>query len=174
MVSIDLRKDAIDVQKMLKKAVRKYVMKHLGERAAKKYPPVTRIDLTFSLGDSESIPWLNLNIDTKPGSEPDGDPTHPDFAALFRTGWLPAAIAVCHEKEVKVIGTEGKAILCDDAKLTETIGKFLVECLLAARKEGLFADLPKNQRCELGVEDPTTGEFGWPAYENRGKKNLVT
>ena len=56
----------------------------------------------------------------------------------------------------------------------ETIGKFLVDSLLEARANGVFADLPKADRCELGVEDPTTGAFGWPVYEDRGKKNLVT
>jgi hypothetical protein len=25
----------------------------------------------------------------------------------------------------------------------------------------------------LGVEDPTTGEFGWPIYKDRGKDNLA-
>jgi hypothetical protein len=54
-----------------------------------------------------------------------------------------------------------------------TIGKFLVDMLLAARDKGVFTDLPKADRCQLGVEDPTTGEFGWPAYEERGKTNLV-
>ena len=38
---------------------------------------------------------------------------------------------------------------------------------------GIFVKLPKAQRCELGVEDPTTGEFGWPSYDDRGKENLV-
>ena len=60
------------------------------------------------------------------------------------------------------------------AGLTETIGKFLVDLLREARTSGVFASLPKADRCELGVEDPTTGEFGWPAYAARGKKNLVT
>jgi hypothetical protein len=45
--------------------------------------------------------------------------------------------------------------------------------LPAAREKGVFAGLPKADRCELGVEDPTTGAFGWPAYDDRGKKNLL-
>ena len=45
--------------------------------------------------------------------------------------------------------------------------------LLEAREKGVFNDLPRADRCELGVEDPTTGEFGWPRYEDRGKKNLA-
>lgn len=165
MATIDLRKDAADVQGMLANAVRSY--------SAKKHLPVSRIDLIFSLGDSESTPWVHLHFDTKPGSEPDGDPTHPDFAKLTREAWLPAVQAVCEEKTVSVVNQDGKSRKCDGGTLTETIGQFLVDMLLEARDKGVFTELPKADSCELGVEDPTTGEFGWPAYEERGKKNLV-
>lgn len=173
MTTIDLRKDAADVQAMLGEAARNYTAKHNAAATAKKHRPVSRIDLIFSLGDSESTPWVHLHFDTKPGGEPDGDPTHPDFAKLTREGWLPAVQVVCEEETVSVVQRDGKSRNCDDAALTETIGKFLVDMLLEARDKGVFAELPKADRCELGVEDPTTGEFGWPAYDERGKKNLV-
>jgi hypothetical protein len=158
---------------MLADAARKYISKHKAAATAKKHPPVSRIDLIFSLGDNESTPWVHLHFDTKPGSEPDGDPTHPDFAKLTRKHWLPAVQAVCEEEAVSVVKLDGKTRKCDEAALSEAIGKFLVDMLLEARDKGVFADLPTTDRCELGVEDPTTGEFGWPAYEERGKKNLV-
>ncbi|MGE3809378.1 MAG: hypothetical protein AB7K24_32340 [Gemmataceae bacterium] len=173
MKDIDLRKDAVDVQEMIAAAVRKYVARHKAKATAKKHPPVSRIDLIYSLGDSESTPWVHLHFDTKPGSEPDGDPTHPDFGKLARKGWLPAVQAVCDGEKVSVIQPNGKTKKCDDGQLTEVIGKFLVAMLLEARIRGVFADLPRATRCELGVEDPTTGEFGWPSYEDRGKRNLV-
>lgn len=173
MASIDLQTDAADVQAMLADAVRRYTAKHKANATAKKHPPVSRIDLIYSLGDSESTPWVHLHFDTKPGSEPDGDPTHPDFGKLLRKAWLPAVQAVCEEETVSVVKPDGKSRKCDDASLSETIGKFLVHMLLEARDNGVFADLPKADRCELGVEDPTTGEFGWPNYDDRGKKNLV-
>jgi hypothetical protein len=174
VATIDLQKDAVDVQRMLADAVRRYAAKHKAAGTAKKHPPVTRIDLSFSLGDSVSTPWVYLSFDTKPGSEPDGDPTHPDFVKLTRKGWLPAVKAVCNDEEAKVTQTNGKTKKCGDAELTETIAKFLVDSLLEARANGVFADLPKAARCELGVEDFGGGEFGgWPAYVDRGKKNLV-
>jgi hypothetical protein len=166
MVTIDLQKDAESVQKMLAKAVKQYIAKYKASATAKKHPPVTRIDLVFSLGDGESTPWVHLHFDTKPGSEPDGDPTHPDFAKLTREGWRGALLAVYGEK-VNVVRHDGST-------LCEMIGNFLVAMLLEGRSNGVFADLPKTDRCELGVEDPTTGAFGWPIYEERGKKNLVT
>jgi hypothetical protein len=173
MVTIDLRKDAADVQKMLADAVRKYATKHKAKATAKKHPPVTRIDIIYSLGDSVSIPWAYLNVDTKEGSEPDGAPTHPNFAKLTRKEWLKAVKAVCDDEKVTVIKLDGKLRKCDGDQLTETIGKFLVEMLLEARKNEVFVKLPRAARCELGVEEPMSGEFGWPNYEDRGKKNLV-
>jgi len=173
MAAIDLQKDTVDVQGMLADAVRKYAAKHKAAGTAKKHPPVSRIDLTFSLGDSDSTPWVHLHFDTKPGSEPDGDPSHPDFAKLTRKTWLPAVQAVCDGEKISVVKPDGKTRKCDAAELTETIGKFLVDMLLKARTNGVFAELPKADRCELGVEDPTNGEFGWPAHDDRGKKNLV-
>ncbi len=159
---------------MLADAVRKYAAKHKASATAKKHPPVTRIDFAFSLGDSESIPWVHLHFDTKPGSEPDGDPTHPDFAKLTRKGWLPAVQAVCDGEKVNVVQLDGKARKRDDAQLTEAIGKFLVAMLLESRDKGVFEELPKAEHCELGVEDPMSGEFGWPNYEDRGKDNMAS
>jgi hypothetical protein len=173
VVSIDLRKDTDDVRTMLKDAVRSYAALHRAAETGELHPPVTRIDLLFSLGDSESTPWVHLSFDTKPGGEPDGDPTHPDFATLQREGWLSAVQAVCDGHEVIVERTDGKSRSCGDADFTREIGESLVSALLNGRAGGLFADLPRAGRCELGVEDPTTGEFGWPRFEDRGQQNLV-
>ena len=173
MVTIDLQADVVEVQQMLVDAVNQYAGKHRAPHSAKTHPFVTRIDLVFSLGDSESTPWLSLHFDTKPGGEPDGDPTHPDFFEMVRENWLPAVKAVCKGKNVRVIQHNGHTRKCGDDELTEEIGNFLVAMLLEARERNVFTDLPRADRCELGVEDPNTGEFGWPNYEDRGKNNLV-
>lgn len=173
MITLDFREDAAELQAMLKDAVRKYVGKSKAKGTAKKHPPVSRIDLSFSLGDSEATPWVHLHFDTKPGSDPDGSPTHPDFAKLRRKSWLAAVQATCEDESVKVIGLAGKARKCAGDALVEAVGSFLVAMLLDARATGVFEELPKTKRCELGVEDPCSGAFGWPAYEQRGKENLV-
>ena len=173
MVSIDLRTDAVDIQAMLVESIERYTAKHQAKATSKKYPPVSRIDLIYSLGDSESTPWVQFHLDTKPGAEPDGDPTHPEFATLDREAWLPAVQAVCEDETVTVVKADGKSRQCDDSSLSDVIGKFLVQMLLKARDNGVFANLPRLDPCELGVEDPTSGDFGWPHYEDRGKKNLV-
>src|SRR5262249_16053735 len=151
MVKIDLRRDATDVQAMIADAVRRYSAKHKAPRTAKKHPPVTRIDLIFSTADGEAPPCVHLHFDTKPRRRPDGDPTHPDFAELERGNWLSAVKAVCEEQEVLVTLHNGKSKKCGDADLTEAIGSFLVDMLLAARANGVFVNLPKGDRCELGV-----------------------
>lgn len=173
MTSIDLRKDATAIQSMLKDAVQRYVARNSAVETADNHPPVSRIDLAFSLGDSESIPWVHLHFDTKTDAEPDGNPTHPDFAKSARKDWLPAMQAVCEDEQVTVVGHDGDKQLCGDAELTDAIGNFLVAMLLQARSEGVFASLPTAERCELGVEDPFSGTFGWPRYEDRGTINRL-
>ena len=165
---IDLREDAVEVRQMLENAVGAYAAAHAAPSSAAAHPPVTRIDFVFSLGDSEATPWVHLHIDTKPGSEPDGDPTHPDFARLTRPAWLPAVQSNAEDQTVSVVKQDGTILECAGDELFGAIGNFLVEILLEARAKGLFARLPKADHCELGVEDPTAGAFGWPAYEDRG------
>jgi hypothetical protein len=173
VVTVDLGQDAIAVRALLMDAVTDYSKKHSVTNTAKQHPAVSRIDLAFSLGDGESTPWVHIHLDAKAGSEPDGNPTHPDFARLNRESWLPAVRSVCNEERVAVVRLNGEAEECDAGELERQIGEFLVKVLLDARAAGMFANLPKTQRCELGVEDPTSGEFGWPNYDDRGKENLA-
>jgi hypothetical protein len=172
MASIDLRDDAKEIRQWLKDAVGRYVALHQASATAGQHPPVTRIDLAYSLGDSESTPWVHLYFDTKPGSEPDGAPTHPDFATLPRPRWLPAVQADCEGEEV-IIESDSGSQACEEGDLHAVIGMFLVSALLDAKTSGIFAPLPRDAHCELGVEDPSTGEFGWPNYDDRGQQNLV-
>jgi len=173
MSAIDLRVTITKLNATIEAAATKYLKKHLAAATAKKHPAVTRIDLAFSLGDGDSIPWVHLHLDTKPGSKPDGSPTHPDFARASFKDWLPAVQTAFDGGKAIVVMPDGKKKQCNDEQLTQTVGKVLVQTLLDARDAGAFKSLPRDKRCELGVEDPTTGAFGWPNYEDRGKKNLV-
>ena len=174
MPSINLQNDAADIHEMFADAVQKYVANHKTPATSKKHGLVTRIDLNFALGDSVSTPLVTLSFDTKPGSEPDGDPTHDEFATLDRPDWLAAVQAVCNGEDVTVIQADCTTTICASSELTQTLGQFMVDILLDARKSGTLTALPKAERCELGVEDSMNGEFGWPFYTDRGKNNLVT
>jgi hypothetical protein len=173
MSVIDLPAAIQKLNAIIEAAVAKYVQKHRVSATAKEHPPVTRIDLAFSLGDGDSAPWIHLHLDTKPGSEPDGSPTHPDYATASFEEWLPAVQAAFEGETATVVMPGGNQKQCHAEDLAETIGQVLVQTLLDAREGGVFQALPTDNRCELGVEDPTTGAFGWPNYDDRGKGNLV-
>jgi hypothetical protein len=173
MTTIDLSTATTKLDSLIKTAVTEYIEKHRSSPSAKKHPVVTRIDLAFSLGDGESEPWVHLHFDTKPGSEPDGSPTHPDFAVVLFEEWLPAVTKAFEGEDVTVVDLDDQQRTVGSDELTEVIGQFLVQSLLKARDTGWFKELPRDGRCELGVEDPTTGSFGWPNYEERGRNNLL-
>jgi hypothetical protein len=52
------------------------------------------------------------------------------------------------------------------------MGRLLVEILKYMRDTGKFSELQAASRCQLCVESPE-GNFGWPAYEDAGKENLL-
>lgn len=164
---LDLRQDFPDVDALIARAVRAFLAS--GSPAEL----VSRFDIIFSLGDTESIPWIFVNIDTKPGAKPDGSPTHPNVASLMRPDWLPFVNAVADDMKVRVVLPNGTIQSCEGDELLGTIGDFLVETLLGARARGVFFELQKRDEAELGVADPTTGCFGWPLYKDRGKENKL-
>lgn len=170
-VELDLRPDTTAICRLIEKAVKKYARLH--HKDPDSNPPASRFDIIYSLGDSHSTPWIIVNVDTKPGSEPDGDPTHPNFAELYRQKWLPAVQAAFDDQKVPVTLPNGRVLKCNSDKLDNAIGKLLVAQVLAARDEGVFEGLPRLSRCELGVQNPTTFDFGWPNYRDRGKRNLA-
>jgi hypothetical protein len=172
-VSIDLRKDAVAVRQMLERAFAKYAARHAAHKSKKRFQPVTRIDLHFSLADGYATPWIALCLDCNADAGPGDSYAHPNFAMLYRKGWLPAVQTVCDGRKIEVTTGEGNKEKLGDARLTRAIGAFLVSALLKARDDGVFSALPLAERCMLGVEDPTTGAFGWPIYKDRGKDNLA-
>src|SRR5436305_1431669 len=73
---IDLRKDAAFLRDMPVRCVLRYSTAAAGKVGKPFHPPVTRLDFVYTLGDGTSIPYVCLQLDTKEGSEPDGNPTH--------------------------------------------------------------------------------------------------
>jgi hypothetical protein len=172
-LKLNLMSDFVEIREVLVSTFQKYAQKHQDKRTASRHPMVTRVDLVFSLGDSQSTPWVHVDIDTKASGEPDGDPTHRGYAKLSRRNWRQAVKAVFEDEIVAVMMPDGKERKCNNDRLSDCIGKLLIAVLLDARQSGIFEQLPRADRCELGVEDPTTEEFGWPEYKDRGKKNLA-
>ena len=170
---IDLRKAGAAVRKMLAGAVEKFSRKQAGSRSAYDEPPITCIELIFSVGDGHSIPWIHLCFDNKPDGYPGGSYSSPEFATLSFRAWLPVIQATNEGARAIVIGVDGGRHAVGADTLLQFVGDFLVTSLLQARDEKVLETLPTADKCELGVEDPTTGAFGWPAYQDRGKHNLL-
>ncbi len=184
---LDLSKDAVVLRKSLKHALSRYAALNKAPASHPSHPPLTRIDLTFDLSDGgEVLPYVWLELDTRPGGAPDGTHTHERFATVDRPLWRDAFRAYCDEATVTLRSPDGTTRVCrrSDADkgdpLAEGVGTFLVELLKSMRADGSLRQpggkkkpsLPTGPRCELGVEAPSGG-FGWPKYADRGKDNLL-
>jgi hypothetical protein len=169
-----LRKDAALFRLILNRCVIRYSGGHETGVARPFHPLVTRIDFVYSLGDGTAPPWVRLSLDTKPGSEPDGDPTHPLFDYVEHSEWGMAVrdLFWSEGRRMPLILTTGELSDCDAREFECLIGDLLGDALKTARDQKVFERLPKAERCEMGVEQ-FGGGYGWPAYKDRGAENLV-
>jgi hypothetical protein len=172
-MTIDLQKDAATVLAAIEKSAEKYAKKHASKASSASHPLVTRIDLNFWLGDGgPASPFVLLQLDTRPGSEPDGTWTHSEFATLKFPSWKSPINAVFEEEAVTVKLIDGKSRKLTGDNMAKIFGEFFVAVMKSAKADGILAKLPKAEKCEFGVEE-SGGSFGWPAYEKRGRANLA-
>jgi hypothetical protein len=170
MKRLDLRKDFTDIYAFVADRVRSF------DPATNHGPgegdPVTRIDVGFGLYQSG---WVCLVFDTRPDAEPDGEwNEYLEETVLERPLWAKACEAVEAKPLVVILPDNNRRELPVGAtsQLVTALGDMLRAVLLKARADGVFAGLPKETRCELGVEEQE-GSYGWPTYEERGQNNLV-
>lgn len=167
---IDIRKDVPDFLAYIRRRVAEHVA---ASKKLKKPKLVTRIDFGFEFGQGNEL-WLVF--DTRPDAEPDGEWTLQvgKVAALARPKW-PIWHELPDEEVVFFIDLKGEKVnvmKSPDKKICKIVGEAMKHALMEAREAGEFARLPKAERCEIGVEN-MEGYYGWPKYEDRGKKNLV-
>ena len=171
-MTIDLRKDAADVRKMLVEALARYAAKSAHPKACAHYKPVGAVGLTYDCGSGARV---TLHLDTRRAYEPDGTWTHDSFAELERPEW-ETAYGALQDRDLTFALADGSRLTLqagtDDETYVNLFGEMLVSLLKGARASGVFAALPRQSRCELGVEE-VEGMFGWPAYRDRGKDNLL-
>jgi hypothetical protein len=170
MTRLDLRKDSADILAFISERVRSFDPKT--NDGPGKGRRVTRIDVGYSC---DQAGWVALIFDTRRAAEPDGEwNSHIEGNLLERPEWLAAFEALGGESLLVVLpdGKERKLRRGSYEALTTILGDFLKSVLLKAREDGIFADLPKAARCELGVEEHDGG-YGWPVYEERGQGNLA-
>jgi hypothetical protein len=116
-----------------------------------------------------------LVFDTRADPEPDGEWTmHIEGNDLGRPHWSEACDSSIESPLALLMpdGTRRELEADSPGQLATAIGEMLRGVLLKACDDGVFADLPKAARCELGVEEQE-GDYGWPEYESRGADNLA-
>ncbi len=134
--------------------------------------PVTALEFGFGFDQGG---WVVLVFDTRPDAEPDGTwNDHIEGNDLERPLWTRAFNANARAAVTLVLpdGTELVVPPGGRDQFAAALGDLLKAVLLKAREDGVFADLPRAARCELGVEEQEGG-YGWPAYEERGQDNVV-
>lgn len=167
---IDIRQDVPDFVAYIRKRVAEQVAT---SRKLKKPKQVTRIDFGFEFGQGNEL-WLVF--DTRPNAEPDGEWTMQvdKVAPLARSNW-PIWHELPDDEIVFFIDLNGEKVnvmKSPDKKICKIVGDAMKHALIEARKDGVFEQLPKAERCEMSVEN-MEGYYGWPKYKDRGKENLV-
>lgn len=169
---LDLRKDFNDIYEHVVQRVRAF------DPATNAGPgdgssPVYMIDFGFQC---EQDGWVVLIFDTRPNAGPDGEwNSFIDDNVLERKHWHEALLAL-EDGSVEVLLPDGKKRKITGKTEFEDFaalfGELLKGVLLKARASGVFKTLPKAKKCHMGVEEQE-GRYGWPAYEDRGKDDLV-
>jgi hypothetical protein len=165
---IDFANDLLRFQPPIAAAVADYARKHADPATSSKYPPVTRIDFDLWLGDGGgSPPAARLHFDTRDPS-PGDDWTHPEVATIAFLHWQPDI----YSDQFQARMPDGKIRTISSAKFDQTLHRFFVDALLAARDAGLFAPLPKTPACQLHVNNFDCGFF-WPDFDDEGIENMA-
>jgi len=167
-MKLDLRKEFEDIYRYIADRVRRFdPTKNDGPG---KGGPVSRIEIGYGYGQSA---WLVVVFDTRPGAEPDAEwNSHIDGQDLERPAWREAGETL-EKDSITLIQLDGSEhTLEPGTELAGPLGELLKAVLMKARADGVFATLPKTPGCEMGVEHQN-GDYGWPAYADRKKENLV-
>ncbi|MEZ6141483.1 MAG: ankyrin repeat domain-containing protein [Zavarzinella sp.] len=171
VLKLDLRKDYDQIYKLVVKRVQKYNPR-MNVGTGDESSLVHMIELGYQC---DQAGWVALIFDTRPDAAPDGEWTASIGENLFeRRHWHEAYQAI-QDGPVQISlpdGTQCEIGATEYESFTEKIGEMLKNLLLKARTDGVFESLPKAIQCHLGVE-AIDGSYGWPAYEDRGKDDLV-
>jgi len=167
-MKLDLQRDFKEIYAHVLDRVRNFRPK--GKNVLGKTGPVKAVEIGFEYGQAG---WFVVVFDTRPDAGPDGEWTNKiEGNELERPHWVEASEAN-QDGPITIVrhnGTSKK--LPAGSELADPLGEMIKAVVLKARKDGVFADLPKAKGCELLIEH-FDGGYGWPAYEARGQKNLV-
>jgi hypothetical protein len=139
--------------------------------ASKRIKPITRVDIKYDL-TSEKYPRVWVELDTEPKGEPDTGRSE-TYQIMERVckHWARPCHAANDGEEVTVVAPGGSTVVDDEESLCEAVGLFFVDLIQALREAGAFDDLPRAEKCYLGVST-YDGVYGWPAWEDRDDNML--
>ena len=196
-MKLDLRKDFKEIYSYVLDRVKTFdLAKNKGPGKANS--PITEITIGFQC---DQAGWIALVFDTRPKAEPDGEwNKYIKKQNVFKRPHWQKAFEALDEESVEFTLPNGKkkTILPfaddedgdvdraeeeddseddedgdqEDDEYVSIFGELLKGVLLKARKDGVFDSLPKAKKCHMGVEE-MDGNYGWPDFEDRGKKDLM-
>lgn len=142
---LDTAKEVVRVRNFLKKAIRQFARR-------KDQKPVQLLCLHYS--PDQGHLQISFDVDSSEPGRAEAM-SHYAFDELMVPQWADVA-----ENERK------------EGSISKRLGKMLVKALQSMREQGSFEVLSPTSTSEMGVEE-IEGRFGWPAYEERGKLNLL-
>jgi hypothetical protein len=155
-VALDLQQDAADVYAFVADHAAAFTPK--GDHGPGDSGPVKMIYGGFEF---EQEGWFALVFDRRPDAAHDGEWTaHLEGNMLDRPEWA-AAWELNQSEPISIRGADGVDLdLPAETDFGPLIGRMLVEVLQRAEQDGLFANLPRGDELELGLED-FNGSLGW-------------
>jgi hypothetical protein len=173
---LDLQEDAKVFESRLVEAVEAYA------RRGAKAPPISALEIGYEFAQAG---WICIHFDTRETHDRDGEwTTFQERDLIKRPQWfqMVEAMACFSDDEDGGPRKAGTLILHDGPRrdgstLTEedfsaALGDMLKDVLLRARKDGLFAKLPRRPGAQIDIEE-FNGTWAWPDYEDLGKTNVI-
>jgi ankyrin repeat protein len=172
VAQIDLRPDYARMLKMVATGVNEYALKSGTAKTWQAHPPVSAIALRFGIGEHASV---DLCFDARPKHDADGVYSHQGVASLAVPHWQRFCDKAARDGG-ELTDERGRVVKLSWNESTEVyvgaFGAMLVNALKDAKSQGLFAKLPRCLQCEFSVEE-MEGYYGWPAFQERGKENMI-
>lgn len=136
----------------IKTSLRQFILKQIAAHPANQ--PVKYITFGYEVAQGG---LFCVFLDTRPDAGPDGTWTvNLETNSIEMPDWPEYA----------------EQLEESDEGFEFTLGETLKDLVFELRAQGAFATLPKQDNCEFGLEE-MNGSYGWPAWEDRRKENLV-
>ncbi len=176
MQTIDLRKDAALFRRELESAVKAI--------AADKPASLSALEIGYSCDQSG---WIFIHADHRSQHDRDGEWTTKidEDACIDFEHWIEAIDGRFDGDAFSVIRVDDSQFIvpaldedaeehnedADDPFVT-AVGEMILDVLMTAKADGVFAPLKNLGDVQLDIED-FNGGWGWPEYDDLGKTNLA-